>query len=657
VRKLLSLPTWVLLAGLVLLSTLLRAFASLDVSTPVIGPDEQTYAQLGQSIYEQGRFELWGQPNRFYTLTYPLFVGLALAHGDIEIGYAALKVMQALAMSLTAVPVYLWGRRLMSRGAALAAAALVLVIPGLAYSGLVMTEVLFLPIATCAAWACAAAFERPTVLRQVLAATLILVACATRLQAIAFAAAVATALLLFLLLERRVRELPRFWPATLVLGGAALAWAVYRLGGGGKASELFAAYRAAGDVSYTVSDMARFTAWHLADAIMFTGVVPAVALALLLGSWRQHDVALRAFLAVATSFGAWLVLEVGVFASRNVGHIAERDLLALVPLLFLALFAWIDRGAPRPRVAVGVAAVGVAATVLYVPVERFVTRSEFADAFTIVPLVHVRERFEGIEIELIVTLAALLLLAAALVVPRRLLVALPLTIALLLGAASVSASGSLADDASALQNVTTGQQRTWVDDTAPGDVTMVWSGDLYTIAPWSVRFWNKRLKHVVKLQDTYIEGPVPQPLGVPAADGQILVDGTPLNPEYALTSSSVRLLGTVLANGGPLTLWRVESPLRISHVVEGIRFDFTVDRTARVIAYGCDGGTLSYKVTADGDRLVELLQSNVVVDTRRLANGETWEGTLPALSSGGVCTVGVRADGVLRVERFGFDRA
>jgi hypothetical protein len=565
--------------------------------------------------------------------------------------------MQALAMSLTAVPVYLWGRSLMSRGAALAAAALVLVVPGLAYSGLVMTEVLFLPIATCTAWACAAAFERPTVLRQLLAATLILVACATRLQAIVFLAAVATALLVFLLLDRRVRDLRRFWPATLVLGGAALAWAVYRLGGGGPASELLGAYRAAGDVSYTPTQIGRFIAWHFADAIMFTGVVPAVALVLLFGGWRRHDLPLRAFLAVTASFGAWLVIEVGVFASRNVGHLAERDLLALVPLLFLAFCAWLDRAAPRPRIASAVAAVGIAATVLYLPVDRFVTRSEFADAFTIVPLVHLQERFDSLEIELVVTLGALLLLAAALVVPRRLLVVLPLTIAVLLGGASVSTSRSLANDSSALRNVTTGDNRTWVDDTAPADATFVWSGDLYTIAPWSLRFWNDRVANVVKLQDTYLEGPVPQPLAVPDADGRLLVDGTAVAPEFALTSRSVRLLGTELASGGPLTLWRVDAPLRISHVVEGIRFDFTIDRTARVVAYGCDGGTLSYKVTADGDRLVELLQSNVVVDTRRLAGGETWEGTLAALSSGGVCTVGVRADGVLRVERFGFERA
>ena len=56
-------------------------------------------------------------------------------------------------MSLTAVPVFLWGRRLMSETWALAAAALTLTIPGFAYSGLLMSETVFCPLVTLAAWA------------------------------------------------------------------------------------------------------------------------------------------------------------------------------------------------------------------------------------------------------------------------------------------------------------------------------------------------------------------------------------------------------------------------------------------------------------------------------------------------------------------------
>src|SRR5581483_5639562 len=69
-------------------------------------------------------------------------------------------------MSLAAVPVFLWGRSLVSTRWALVAAALTLALPGLVYSGLVMTEVLFYPLLVLAAWAMARAIERPTPARQ-----------------------------------------------------------------------------------------------------------------------------------------------------------------------------------------------------------------------------------------------------------------------------------------------------------------------------------------------------------------------------------------------------------------------------------------------------------------------------------------------------------
>ena len=64
-------------------------------------------------------------------------------------------------MSLTAVPVFLWCRRLAGERWALVAAALTLALPGLLYCGMIMTEVAFLPVLVLAAWAMAAALERP----------------------------------------------------------------------------------------------------------------------------------------------------------------------------------------------------------------------------------------------------------------------------------------------------------------------------------------------------------------------------------------------------------------------------------------------------------------------------------------------------------------
>ena len=109
-----------------------------------------------------------GGDTPFYSLVYPALAGLPLSFANAHTGYTALKAVQAVVMSLTAVPVYLWGRTLMRPRWALAAAALTLAVPGLAYSGQVMTEAAFYPVFVLAAWAAAAALARPTPRRQAL---------------------------------------------------------------------------------------------------------------------------------------------------------------------------------------------------------------------------------------------------------------------------------------------------------------------------------------------------------------------------------------------------------------------------------------------------------------------------------------------------------
>jgi len=135
----------VALLCLISLSTGLRWAAARGIPSPWFTPDEEIYAALGRSLYRSARFEILGHATGFYSLVYPALAGLPLSVGDPSRGYTHLKALQALVMSLTAVPVYLWGRSLMSRGWALVAAALTLSIPGLAFSGVIMTEVAFYP--------------------------------------------------------------------------------------------------------------------------------------------------------------------------------------------------------------------------------------------------------------------------------------------------------------------------------------------------------------------------------------------------------------------------------------------------------------------------------------------------------------------------------
>ena len=344
----------VTLGLLVLVSTLLRFWAVTRIPTPWIAPDELIYAELSRSLWEHGNLRLLGRPTSFFSFVYPALAGGPLRFRNVHLGYTLLKELQALLVSLTAVPVFLWGRSFVSTRLALAAAALAVVIPDLAYSGLILTDVALYPVLVLAAWATAAALVRPTLAGQALLVAAIALAAATRLQAAVLVPAFVTAVGVKALLDREIRWAARLWPTAVGFAALAAGWAGWQLRNGGPASKLFGAYQAAGEIHYSFGNALRFCLYHAGDVLLLTGVVPVCALAVLLVV-RPTGAEARAYLAVAASITVWLVAEVGVFASRHVGHLAERNLFALAPILFLALALWLDRGAPRPPVATAAA--------------------------------------------------------------------------------------------------------------------------------------------------------------------------------------------------------------------------------------------------------------------------------------------------------------
>src|SRR5262245_32320278 len=113
-----------LLALLVLVSTALRIVGAHAIPGPFIAPDEMVYSLLGRSLWADGRLSILGADTGYYSLLYPAFAGLPLSLHDLAAGFRTLQVLQAVVVSLTGVIVYAWGRSFLSRGWALAAAAL-----------------------------------------------------------------------------------------------------------------------------------------------------------------------------------------------------------------------------------------------------------------------------------------------------------------------------------------------------------------------------------------------------------------------------------------------------------------------------------------------------------------------------------------------------
>jgi hypothetical protein len=553
VRRLTALPTWQLLVALIGLSAALRLWAAEAIETPWIAPDELIYAELGRAFWRTGHLTLFGEPTRFFSFVSPVLAGLPLSLEDREAGYRLLQALQAIVVSVAAVPTYLWARAFVTRGWALGAAALALVPPSLAYAGLIMTEVAFYPAFVLAAWGVWRALERPVLREQAWALAAIVLVCAVRLQGFIVAVAYGTAIAL------DWRRLRRHVPALAGFALLALAWAAWQLRNGGDVSKVLGAYQAAGESHYALGGVVRFVVYHLGDVVLVTGVVPVLALALL----RGEDV--HAFRTLALVLTGCLALQVGVFASRHIGHTSERNLFVLVPIYAIACTVWLARGASRKRDVIAAATVVCLVLLLWFPFARFAALDAAPSNFSLIPLYELKG---SVDLDLVLPFAAATLIVACLAVPRA---TIPLL--LVLGVAgSVSAGRFVARESRVVRDLTVGPEKEWIDPLVPGPVTFLYSSDLHWETVWQSAFWNPRVRTVYGLLGAEVLGGIPQRSVGPFEEGRLVFhDGTEAPAGYVLASDRIALVGRRL--GGTragYSLWHVEQPFRIATWTLGV---------------------------------------------------------------------------------------
>jgi hypothetical protein len=651
---------WGALAALVLASAGLRAWAALDVPSPWIAPDEMVYGLLGRGLYEHGSLDVLGGPTPFYSFLTPAFAGIPLSAFDLGTGYDLLRGVQALVMSLAAVPVYLWGRSLLSRRSALVAAALTVAAPGLTYSGLVMTEVLFYPLLVLAAWAAAEAIARPTLRTQGLLVLAVAAAAATRLQAIVLLPAFVTAAGLDAVLARSRQNLRRLVPAGAGLGGLALAWVGWRLASG---SATLGGYEVVASASYSIGGAARFVLYHLASVLILCGLFPACAVALLLvrGALRgEPDARRRAYLAVAGSLTAWFVVEVGVFASHYSDRIVERNLIGLGPVLFLGLMVWVEHGPAGGYVERAAVALAAATVLLVLPVKRYVNVLGIHDAMTLIPLYKLVQISTPGTLVAVYSAVAATAAAAFALLPRGAIRAVPAVLLVALVAASVVSSRFVADQARAQQAAFLGSDTRWIDHHADGSVAYLYNGEPDWNRVWETLFWNDRVDRVYDLVGG-VPGPVPQTPVEVQPDGSVFVPPSEKSsPAFAVVSPMITLVGSRVAEAG-LGLWRIDPPLRVSTEVAGLRGGGDIYGTTegRLTAYGCKRGTFVITLLIKDVETIDLRVNGKLV--RRLnypppARYTVWRGRLPVTGAGGTCTLEVAPTGLLGTTVFTFER-
>ncbi len=226
VARLRRVPAWAWLVALVLASFAVRAWLAREMPGPFIMVDELYYSELGRSIADSGELLVRGIPSFGYGgVVYPALISPAYVIFDrLTDAYAAVKTLNALVMSLAAVPAYLLARRVVGTGISLLAAVLAVSLPSLVYTGSVMTENAFYPVFLVVALLFTLVLESPTTIRQIALLAAVGIACATRVQAVVLVPALLTAPLLLGLFRRenwRLALRPYRWLYALVLGGGA----------------------------------------------------------------------------------------------------------------------------------------------------------------------------------------------------------------------------------------------------------------------------------------------------------------------------------------------------------------------------------------------------------------------------------------------------
>jgi hypothetical protein len=580
-------PVLVGLTGIVMVASGLRILLVRAATEPSVFGDEIIYTDLAKNIALHGRPLLRGHLEIGYSVLYPLF--LSPAYGlasDGAAAFAAAKMMNAVAMALTAIPTYALARRILSHGWSLGVASLVVVEPWMGYASLTMTESLFLPAFTALALTLVRMLERPTAGRQLLVLIALALLVGIRPQGLIFAGSVVAAIPLKGLLTGSVRRVVREHTILLAaLAVALLAGSIALVAGvslpAGSARPLLT-------LGYSPVALAKWTLWNLAVYELALGVIAFAAFPLALRGLLRHSSSDRdhALGIAALTLTTGLLLSVtAVSASRfGYGILHERNLFYATPLVLVCLAYWLAHGLERPKVLVVAVALGAIALLATLP-EHVVQMSNNVDSPTAAWLSELRNQvpnvpMRGLTVGIATAGAVALLLVRRSLVP---ILAVVLSFAALTG--PLAYSGALTPE----------QDRTlaWVDRALPdgATATLVHLGlsrpdqpcsrdaenAQKTLVVWT-EFFNARIDRVTHMSEPVPDN-VPSPKLTVAPGGIVHENGRPFTPAYAVLDSRQPIVGRRLARfdlaslgsawqgGASLSVWKVTPPLGfLTHV-------------------------------------------------------------------------------------------
>ena len=655
----LAVPAWIWLTAIVGLSIAARVWLAHRMVAPWIMVDEIVYSELAKNVAAHGEFLVRGVPSHGYGFVYPVLIAPAWAlFTSIPSAYSAAKAINAVLMSLAAVPAYFLARRILTPRLALIGAALTVLVPSMLYTGEIMTENAFYPIFVAAMLLLVVTLERPTAVGQIGLVALCALAFETRAQAVALFAAIATAPLLLGLVERRgvagaVR--PFAWLYGL-LGAGALVALLGTVAGGRSPLALLGAYRAAASSTYTPGGILHFFLYHLAGLDLYLGILPFAALLAMWLAPRRPTAAARAFTVASLSVSVWLLAEVAAFASASyVDRIEERNMFYLAPFALIALLGLaVDGIVPRARRPVVIAAVVAGVLPFFIPYARFITTSAVSDTFSLLPWWWAQDHLIHLSQVRWVALGVSLTAGAVFAfLPRRYALVLPALVAVyFVATAVVVESGRHGIHKATVGSLWAGTHMThpdWIDRTvgSKASVSVLWTGTIATPYPvYENEFFSRSVRTVYDVDGAALPDPLPETAATRSPNGVLMTASGPVHAEYVLADGAVELAGKLVASDPVgVDLYRVDGPVVIlTHVTGLYPNDTWSGRQVDYQRVECAGGTLAVKLQGDAGlftrpQTVVATEGGTAVGRASIpVTGETWL-TVPLRPRGSLCNV------------------
>ncbi len=629
-----------LVAGLVIASTAVRFGVAQAFTTPWIAPDEMVYGMIGESLWSDGNLTMRGFDAPYYSLLTPALVGAPLAAFDLAEGIQWARLLQALAMSLVAVPTYAWARRLAPPRWALAAAGLTLLAPALHYAGFLMTEPLTLLVVTVALLMLARALEEPSTWRYGVFVAWATAAAAVRLQALVLLPAFLLAAVLDAGAARDRRRLRPLVGLGAIFAAVVVVVIVVVVATGGEVSRrsVLGAYTPLGESAPTGASVLPQVLWHTFDVAVLGLGVPVLAFAALAArvfARRDDDPRLRAFVATALGYAPLLVVQVGLFSSVYVGRVAERYLLTLLPLLAIALCAWIGRGAPRERAVVVPVWAALVVLAAVVPIDQLVSPGSIVNTLTPAPLAALGSGWAR------TALVGGAVGAGALVVllPRRLAWIAAVLVGSGLALVSADTARRIKDASEHERLVTMGSEPPdWLDSAHLGDATLLVTGDSIWTSVARTVFWNRSIREVLRVAPATAPLP-PASASVGVSDDGLLrtSEGAEVERPLVVAPDTVTLAGEPVAvrpagvsEVPGLVAWRAEEPVRIVLRRDGFMPNGDFSGRAQLTVYGCRPGTLDVTILGKTGDPVRAFVDGIPVATLQTPAGTSAVHRIPA---------------------------